>query len=53
MEYHDTAGAQSKWIPVKDKGAYDIPLRTLTSVDTPNLYAAGVLPTAINTLAAR
>jgi hypothetical protein len=41
MEYHDAAGAQSKWIPVKDKGAYDIPLRTLTSVDTPNLYAAG------------
>jgi hypothetical protein len=41
MEYHDAAGAQSKWIPVKDKGTYDIPLRTLTSVDTPNLYAAG------------
>jgi hypothetical protein len=41
MEYHDAAGAPSKWIPVKDKGAYDIPLRTLTSVDTPNLYAAG------------
>jgi hypothetical protein len=41
MEYHDVAGAESTWIPVKDKGAYDIPLRTLTSVDTPNLYAAG------------
>ena len=41
MEYHDTAGAQSTWIPVKDKGTYDIPLRTLISVDTPNLYAAG------------
>jgi hypothetical protein len=41
MEYHDVAGAPSKWIPVKDKGAYGIPLRTLTSVDTPNLYAAG------------
>jgi FAD dependent oxidoreductase len=41
MEYHDAAGAESKWIPVKAKGAYDIPLRTLTSVDTPNLYAAG------------
>jgi hypothetical protein len=41
MEYHEAAGAPSKWIPVKDKGAYDIPLRTLTSVDTPNLYAAG------------
>jgi hypothetical protein len=41
MEYHDAAGAESKWIPVKDKGACDIPLRTLTSVDTPNLYAAG------------
>ena len=25
----------------RQKGAYDIPLRTLTSVDIPNLYAAG------------
>ncbi|MCW2931296.1 MAG: FAD-dependent oxidoreductase, partial [Actinomycetia bacterium] len=33
--------APSTWIPVKDKETYDIPLRTLTSVDTPNLYAAG------------
>ena len=41
MEYHGHAGGPSTWIPVKDKGAYDIPLRTLTSVDTPNLYAAG------------
>jgi len=41
MEYHDTAGSESKWIPVNDKGAYDIQLRTLTSVDTSNLYAAG------------
>ena len=41
MEYHDAAGAQSIWLPVKDKGTYDIPLRTLISVDTPNLYAAG------------
>jgi hypothetical protein len=41
MEYHDAAGAPGTWIPVKDKEAYDIPLRTLTSVDTPSLYAAG------------
>src|SRR6202521_34028 len=41
MEYHAAAAAPSTWIPVKDKGTYDIPLRTLTSVDTPNLYAAG------------
>lgn len=41
MEYHDAAGAPSKRIPVKDKGTYDIPLRTLTSVDAANLYAAG------------
>src|SRR5260370_32148858 len=41
MEYHHAAGAPSTWIPVKDKDTYDIPLRTLTSVDTPNLYAAG------------
>src|SRR6202011_5323788 len=30
MEYHDAPGAESKWIPVYDKGTYDIPLRTLT-----------------------
>jgi hypothetical protein len=41
MEYHHAAGAPSTWTPVKDKGAYDIPLGALTSVDTPNLYAAG------------
>jgi len=41
MEYHHTAGAESKWISVKDRETYDIPLRTLISVDTPNLYAAG------------
>jgi len=41
MEYHDAAGAPSTWISVKDKETYDIPLRTLISVDTPNLYAAG------------
>ena len=41
MEYHHTAGAQSTWTPVKDKDTYDIPLRTLICVDTPNLYAAG------------
>jgi hypothetical protein len=41
MEYHDIAGAESKWISVKDSETYDIPLRTLISVDTPNLYAAG------------
>jgi hypothetical protein len=41
MEYHHAAGARSTWTPVKDKETYDIPLRTLISVDTPNLYAAG------------
>src|SRR5258708_15828518 len=41
MEYHDVAGAESKWTSVKDKETYQIPLRTLISVDTPNLYAAG------------
>jgi len=41
MEYHEAAGAPSTWTPVKDKETYDIPLRTLISVDTPNLYAAG------------
>lgn len=37
MEYHDAAGAQSIWIPVKDTETYDIPLRPLISVDTTNL----------------
>jgi hypothetical protein len=41
MEYHDAAGAPSTGISVKDKETYDIPLRTLIGVDTPNLYAAG------------
>ena len=41
MEYHHAAGAPSTWTSVKDKETYDIPLRTLISVDTPNLYAAG------------
>jgi hypothetical protein len=41
MEYHDAAGAPSMWTSVKDKETYDIPLRTLSSVDTPNRYAAG------------
>jgi hypothetical protein len=41
MEYHDTAGAPSTWTSVRDKDTYDIPLRTLISVDTPNRYAAG------------
>jgi hypothetical protein len=41
MEYHETAGADSKWIPVKDKETYDIPLNTLISLNTPNLYVAG------------
>jgi hypothetical protein len=41
MEYHAEAGRPSEWISVKDQGAYDIPLGTLSSVDTPNLFAAG------------
>jgi subtilisin family serine protease len=41
MKYHETAGAPSVWISVKDKDTYDIPLRTLISADTLNLYAAG------------
>jgi FAD dependent oxidoreductase len=41
MEYHETAGAPSIWMQVKDKDTYDIPLRTLISADTSNLYAAG------------
>jgi FAD dependent oxidoreductase len=43
MEYHDRAGGASTWLPVADRGTYDIPLRCLMSEDTPNLYAAGRL----------
>jgi flavin-dependent dehydrogenase len=43
MEYHDTAGGASTWLPVADRGTYDIPLRCLMSEDTPNLYVAGRL----------
>jgi hypothetical protein len=41
IEYHDAAGAPSTWIPVKGQDTYAIPLRTLRSVDTPKLNAAG------------
>lgn len=46
MEWHDRTTLQSSFIypPRKDEdggGTYDIPLRCLMSLDTPNLFAAG------------
>jgi hypothetical protein len=46
VEWHDRATLQSSFIypPRRDEpggGTYDIPLRCLTSLDTPNLFAAG------------
>lgn len=41
-EWHDSETDQSVFnLPAGPNGAYEIPLRALTSVDTPNLFAAG------------
>jgi hypothetical protein len=41
-EWHDSETDQSVFnLPGGANGAYEIPLRALTSVDTPNLFAAG------------
>ena len=41
VEWHDRKTFESTFVYPPDKGAYDIPLRCLMSVDTPNLFAAG------------
>ena len=41
VEYHARAGAGSIWRSIKDNQTFDIPLRSLQCVDTPNLFAAG------------
>lgn len=41
VEWHDRATFESSFVYPPEKGTYDIPLGCLTSVDTPNLFAAG------------
>jgi hypothetical protein len=43
MEYHPGEGKPTVWKDIRDKGTFDIPLRTLKSVNTANLFAAGRL----------
>jgi hypothetical protein len=41
MEFHDPQSLTSSFDKPGGGGTYDIPLRSLTSADTPNLFAAG------------
>ncbi|CAN5899269.1 FAD-dependent oxidoreductase [soil metagenome] len=41
VEWHDRRTFESTFVYPPDKGCYEIPLGCLTSVDTPNLFAAG------------
>ncbi|MEV0292108.1 FAD-dependent oxidoreductase [Nocardia sp. NPDC050710] len=41
VEYHPGPGITPQWQFIADNGHYDIPWRTLCSIDTPNLFAAG------------
>src|SRR5882757_411453 len=43
MEYHSELGQPTIWRMVHENGTYDIPLRTLCSKDTPNLFVGGRL----------
>lgn len=43
MEYHPGGGRPTVWKDIRNKGTFDIPLRTLMSRDTPNLLTAGRL----------
>jgi succinate dehydrogenase/fumarate reductase flavoprotein subunit len=43
MEYHAEPGQPTLWKMVHENGTYDIPLRTLCSKDTPNLFVGGRL----------
>ena len=43
VEYHPPDGSADVWRRVSDEGVYQIPLRSLHSVDTANLFAAGRL----------
>jgi hypothetical protein len=46
VEWHDRKSFESTFVYPPDKGVYEIPLRCLTSRDTPNLFAAGRLADA-------
>jgi hypothetical protein len=41
VEHHPGPGLPSRWIRIRDDGAYQIPLGTLQSATIPNLFAAG------------
>jgi hypothetical protein len=41
VEHHPGPGLPSRWIRIRDDGAYQIPLGTLQSATRPNLFAAG------------
>ena len=41
VEYHPGPGITSEWDFISGEGHFDIPLRTLTSIDTENLLSAG------------
>lgn len=43
MEYHPGEGKPAIWKDIRNKATFDIPLRTLQSLDTSNLFAAGRL----------
>src|SRR5260370_7668505 len=43
MEYHTEPGQPTVWRMVHENSTYDIPLRTLCSKDTPNLFVGGRL----------
>src|SRR5216683_3289336 len=43
MEYHAEPGQPTVWRMVHENSTYDIPLRTLCSKDTPNLFVGGRL----------
>jgi len=43
IEYHTEPGQPTIWRMVHENSTYDIPLRTLCSKDTPNLFVGGRL----------
>jgi FAD dependent oxidoreductase len=43
IQYHSEPGQPTVWRTVHENNTYDIPLRTLCSKDTPNLFVGGRL----------
>jgi FAD dependent oxidoreductase len=41
MEFHPEPGGGSTWLPIGNDDTFDIPLRSLQSADTTNLFSAG------------